>query len=180
MEVGMASRLRRHLTFANVASGLALFIALATGGAYAANTIYSTDIVDGQVMRQDLANGAVSAAKMADGTVQTAKIQSNAVTTAKIPLAAITGSRLSDTAVASKLANHLLVRTSSGTGEHVGYCNPGETMISGGANAYNNGFVPLGQSEPFPEIGTGTLVAWGALSTDPNASVSVRVVCLVP
>jgi len=34
------ARLRKHLTFANVASGLALFIALATGGAYAANTIY--------------------------------------------------------------------------------------------------------------------------------------------
>lgn len=176
----MPSRLRKHLTFANVASGLALFIALATGGAYAANTIYSTDIVDGQVQRQDIANGAVSAAKMADGTVQTAKIQSNAVTTAKIPLAAITGSRLSDTAVASKLAGHLIVRTTSGTGEASGQCNAGETMISGGASAYNSGFVPLGQSEPIPELGTGNFVSWSALSTDPNASVSVRVVCLVP
>jgi hypothetical protein len=31
--------LRRRLTFANVCSALALFVALGTGGAYAANTI---------------------------------------------------------------------------------------------------------------------------------------------
>ena len=46
----MLDRIRSHLTFANVASGLALFIALG-GTAYAINTVSSSDIVDGQVRR---------------------------------------------------------------------------------------------------------------------------------
>ena len=41
--------MRKHLTFANVCSLLALFIALGTGAAYAANTVFSTDIVNGEV-----------------------------------------------------------------------------------------------------------------------------------
>ena len=50
----MASRLRRSLTFANVCSFLALTIALGTGSAYAANTVFSTDIVDGEVKTADI------------------------------------------------------------------------------------------------------------------------------
>ena len=45
----MAHRLLRALTFSNVCSFLALTIALGTGTAYAANTVFSTDIVDGEV-----------------------------------------------------------------------------------------------------------------------------------
>ena len=45
----MTRRIRPRLTYANVVSGLALFVALATGGAYAANTVFSADIVDGEV-----------------------------------------------------------------------------------------------------------------------------------
>ena len=45
----MAARLRSRLTFANVCSFLALTIALGTGGAYAANTVGSDDIIDEQM-----------------------------------------------------------------------------------------------------------------------------------
>jgi hypothetical protein len=175
----MPSRLRKHLTFANVASGLALFIALGTGGAYAVNTIRSEDIVDGQVMRQDLANSAVSAGKIADGTITAAKIQNNAVTTAKITPAGVTGSRLASNAVASKLGA-LIVRSNSGTGSASAYCNTGETILGGGAHALNGGFVPLAESEPLPELGTNKFVGWIAASSDANASVLAKVVCLVP
>ena len=41
--------MRRHLTFANTCSLLALLVATSTGTAYAANTIRSQDIVNGQV-----------------------------------------------------------------------------------------------------------------------------------
>lgn len=59
----MRQRLRRHLTFANIAAGLALFIALASGTAYAANTVFSTDIVNGEVKSVDISdtNGVRSA-----------------------------------------------------------------------------------------------------------------------
>ena len=50
----------RRLTFANVCSFLALLIALGTGSAYAANTVFSTDIVDGEVKTADLDNNAVT------------------------------------------------------------------------------------------------------------------------
>ena len=46
----------------NTIGFIALFIALG-GTAYAANTVRSQDIVDGQVKTQDLANGAVTKAK---------------------------------------------------------------------------------------------------------------------
>ena len=62
----MFRKLRVHLTFANVVALLALFVALSSGTAYAANTIFSTDIVDGEVQTADLANNAVTSAKVAD------------------------------------------------------------------------------------------------------------------
>ena len=60
--------LRRHLTFANVASALALVIALGTGGAYAASTVFSSDIVDGEVKIADIGRGAVATSEVLDDT----------------------------------------------------------------------------------------------------------------
>jgi hypothetical protein len=59
-------RIRRHLTFANVASALALFIALSGGTAIAlsgSNTVFSDDLVDGQVKSPDLAKLAFTPVK---------------------------------------------------------------------------------------------------------------------
>ena len=53
--------MRKRLTFANVCSFMALLIALGTGGAYAANTIGSTDIINGQVKSPDIGTGQVQA-----------------------------------------------------------------------------------------------------------------------
>lgn len=79
----------RHLTFANVCSALALVVALGTGGAYAANTVRSKDIVNGQVKTKDLRDGAVTSSKLKDGTV------------ARVDLAAgsVDGGRLVDESV---------------------------------------------------------------------------------
>jgi hypothetical protein len=70
----MLGRIRRNLTFANVCSFIALTVAVSTGGAYAANTVFSTDIVDGQVMNVDLAANAVSTTKLTNSSVNSAKI----------------------------------------------------------------------------------------------------------
>jgi hypothetical protein len=53
---------------------LALFLVVAGGTAYAANTVFSGDIVDGQVKTVDLGGGAVVTAKIADGAITSAKV----------------------------------------------------------------------------------------------------------
>ena len=58
---------------------LALFLVLAGGTAYAANTVLSTDIVDGQVKTPDLAGGAVTVAKIADGSITGDKVKDGAL-----------------------------------------------------------------------------------------------------
>jgi hypothetical protein len=78
------TRLRSALTFANVSSFLALAIALTTGGAYAANTISSSDIVNGQVKTPDLATDAVTSPKIKNGGTTTLDLGANSVTSAKI------------------------------------------------------------------------------------------------
>ncbi|HSV37702.1 MAG TPA: hypothetical protein VLI04_02980 [Nocardioidaceae bacterium] len=55
-------------TYANVAATLALAVSL-SGTAYAAATIRSGDIVDGQVKTRDLAKNAVKSAKVKDGSL---------------------------------------------------------------------------------------------------------------
>ena len=40
-----------HMTYANVISTLCLVLILGGGAAYAANTVFSTDIVDGEVKK---------------------------------------------------------------------------------------------------------------------------------
>ncbi len=56
----LTRRIRRHLSYANVMSTLAAFFALAGGAAYAANTVFSSDIVDNQVYSADVRNDTLS------------------------------------------------------------------------------------------------------------------------
>jgi hypothetical protein len=65
----MPGGLRRKITYANVTSTVALVLALSGGVAYAANTIYSADIVDGQVKRVDIGAGAVNSGKVGDNSL---------------------------------------------------------------------------------------------------------------
>jgi hypothetical protein len=62
---------RKHLTYANVVATMCLVLILGGGAAYAANTVFSSDIVNGEVRTLDLANRAVTNAKLADGSVDT-------------------------------------------------------------------------------------------------------------
>ena len=61
----MLGRIRSRLTYANVASSIALFIALGTGGAYAADTIGSADIIDESILVEDIKNGEVTTSELA-------------------------------------------------------------------------------------------------------------------
>ena len=70
----MFGRFGRSTTFANVCSLLALTIAVGTGGAYAANTVFSTDIVDGEVKNADLASNSVTSTNIYNGSVLNADL----------------------------------------------------------------------------------------------------------
>ena len=60
------------------------FIASPELRAYAANTVFSIDIKDGEVKTPDLANNAVTAAKIKDGEVKAAEIATDAVGAAEL------------------------------------------------------------------------------------------------
>jgi len=60
---------RRRLTYANVISSLCLFLILAGGAAYAADTVFSEDIVDGEVKTADIGNNQVLSADVRDDTI---------------------------------------------------------------------------------------------------------------
>jgi hypothetical protein len=67
------------MTFANVTSALALLVALGTGSAYAANTVFSADIVNGEVKSVDIGTGAVGTVDIANDAVTTSQIADDTV-----------------------------------------------------------------------------------------------------
>ena len=58
--------------------------AIGTGTAYTANTVFSGDIVDGEVKNPDLAANSVGSNKIADGSVHNAEIGADAVDGTKV------------------------------------------------------------------------------------------------
>ncbi len=87
----MLLRIRGAMTFANVCSFLALSVALGTGTAYAANTVFSTDIVNGEVKTVDIHAQAVKAGKIGTNAVTSAEVANNSLTTADLLGASVTG-----------------------------------------------------------------------------------------
>ncbi len=75
---------RSHLTYANVVSTLCLFLAVAGGAAYAADTVGSADIIDNEVFSVDvrddtLAGGGLAAEDLQTNSVRTAELSNNQV-----------------------------------------------------------------------------------------------------
>jgi hypothetical protein len=60
----------------NAIAFLALFVALGGTGAYAANTIFSSDIVDGEVKSVDIGNNEIGSADVKDNTINTFDVHS--------------------------------------------------------------------------------------------------------
>jgi hypothetical protein len=113
--------IRRHLSYANVTATLALFIALSTGGAYAANqlapksvgakqlrpgavtadkirkqAVTAPKIKELAIKQGKIANDAIVASKIADGSIGTSKIAGGAVTADKIPDDSLTGQKINE------------------------------------------------------------------------------------
>lgn len=100
------SALSGRLTYANVASTMALVLALGSGTAYAANTIGSTDIINGQVKAVDIGANAVNSAKIAAGAVTTDDIADNSLGDVDVLDESLTSSDLGiDSVQASEIAD---------------------------------------------------------------------------
>jgi hypothetical protein len=79
---GTMRAMRQRLTYANVVSTICLFLVLGGGTAVALrgqNTVFSDDIVNGQVRTPDLANNAVNTTRIAAGAVRSGDIGAGAV-----------------------------------------------------------------------------------------------------
>lgn len=85
---------RPRLTYANVASTIALFLVLGGGAAYAANKIRSGNIAPGAVKTSDIFKRAVSSGKLAVGAVRSNQIADGAVGSKQIGAAAVSPSNL--------------------------------------------------------------------------------------
>ncbi len=115
---------RPKLTYSNVVSTLALFVALSGAGAYAAsqlppksvgepelrpgavtaeklrkNAVIAPKIKALAVKQGKIANGAVSGAKLANGVVSGEKLADGAVTTGKLANGAVTGEKVDESSL---------------------------------------------------------------------------------
>jgi hypothetical protein len=97
----MARRLRRGLTFANVCSSIALFVALGTGGAYAANTIGSDDIIDESIQSVDIKNGEVKGPDLLASSVNSNKIANGTVANVDLAPGAVDSTSVLDESLTS-------------------------------------------------------------------------------
>lgn len=92
---------RPQLTYANVCSTAALVLALGTGTAYAAATITSADIVDGEVKRPDIASQAVNSGKIAQQGVRAEDVLLGTLTGDQVADGALGSADLADNSVGS-------------------------------------------------------------------------------
>lgn len=116
-------QIRRHVTYANVMSSLAVFLILGGATAFAAikkvgaNEIKANSIKTGKIVKEavtagKIKNGAVLEAKIGDGAVTAAKIGKEAVTSDKLAKEAVTNEKIAKNAVNSdKLADNAVTNT---------------------------------------------------------------------
>ena len=99
----MLAKLLRHVQ-RQWMGALALFLVLAGGTAYAANTVFSSDIVDGQVRSVDIGNNQVYSADVRNDT-----LPAGGLTAADLRHGSVAGSEIADNSISSSkvLANSL-------------------------------------------------------------------------
>ena len=97
----MLTRLRSRLTYANVASSIAMFAALGTGGAYAADTIGSSDIINESILSEDIKDNEVKTSDIKNNAITSLKINNGSVLNSEIGANAVDGSKILDAAIAN-------------------------------------------------------------------------------
>ncbi len=94
--------MRSKLSFANVCSFLALLIAVGTGGAYAADTIGSADVIDNSLLSADLKNNqAVKSADVVNENLTGTDIANASVGFSDLAYDSVTSSEVVDESIRS-------------------------------------------------------------------------------
>lgn len=186
-------QLSKHLSFANVMSCLALFLALG-GAAYAAKTaskVKTKDLGNGVVTTPKLHNGAVTTPKLrnrsvistkiaagnvgteqlADGAVRAKQLGGQVVTEGKIKEGAVSSSKLAPNFLGQLVRNVAYANAESGMSNEdtktvTALCPPGKEAIGGGARV--NGEleeVAVTGSNPFVDE-KGGRTGWSAFGRE--------------
>ena len=142
-------RIAARLTYANLVSTAALVVALGAGTAYAANTIGSPDIIDGEVSHADLNAAAVEGDRIVDGSVGHADLNAGAVagdrvTDGSLSLLDLSGADLSTTVGFPKLKPGKCLTTTIG----VAGARPGQLAAMTPLDPVKKGLVLSAQRVP--------------------------------
>jgi hypothetical protein len=178
----------RRITYANVASTLALAVALGSGGAYAAalakNTVGSKQIQNHAIKAKDLASGSVTGAVVADGSLSAVDLAAGTLPTS-LP-GRIIVQRVDVALPAGAGAGTPGAATSGFIG-----CQSGQKLIGGSVNVsdVNNSEVLISRPS-LDNVGAGgipddgqTFTFWkGTARTTTNVAATMRVFafCSVP
>jgi hypothetical protein len=164
----MLSKLLRKLrprSVYDVMAAIACFGVLAGGTAYAAHTVRSTDIVDGEVKSADVKDQSLTTfdvstflgADIVDGSLTGADVQDNSLTGADIDESTL--SSLSNVVVREGTQITLPANTSVTASAS---CNPGEVATGGGFRGDSDPqyFGSLRHSLPVPDDAGSTPTGW--------------------
>jgi hypothetical protein len=117
----MRQWIRSHLTYANVMATIAVFLVLSGGTAVAlsgSNTVFTDDIVNGEVKVTDIGQGAVMTDEIANGQVRAADIGDGEVKSADIANGQVTADDLATNSVrADEIADGQVKSPEIGNGE---------------------------------------------------------------
>jgi hypothetical protein len=91
-----------RLTYANIVSTLALFLALGGGAAYAASKVNSADLAPGAVHTSDVFKRAITSGKLAVGAVRSNQVVDGAIGSKQLGDGAIGTKQIANAAVGSK------------------------------------------------------------------------------
>ncbi len=155
------SRLRQHLTYANVTSTIALCLALGAGTAFAtgrlaARSVGAPQLRPGAVTADKLRKQAVTAPKIEAGAVKQGKIAGDAVTGAKIASGVVDTSKLANGAVTDEK-----VAADAITGDKVLESSLGQ--VPKAARADSAAFADAASPEAFAKVDAeGTLFPAGS------------------
>lgn len=92
-------QIRKHITYANVMSSIAVFLVLGGASAYAIKKVGSNEIKGNSITTGKIKREAVTTAKIKNSAVSTNKLKAEAVTTAKLDNNAVTTTKIANDAV---------------------------------------------------------------------------------
>jgi hypothetical protein len=177
----MLARVRSHLSFANVVSLLALFVAL-SGGAYALtipkNSVGAKQLKRNSVGASKIKRGAVGSLQVRNGSLLSADFRAGQLPRGDMGPAGPQGPQGPQGPAG---ATNVVTRNAAGPGQAMVFCQPGETVVGGG------GETTLGvlyNSSPVPPTNGSRPTGWFADSLSVEMSgegeVTVYVLCARP